>query len=147
ASATYLKLTAPHFRYERAEGPSSPIRMTIPPEVWKGVTTTAGATDWVNAAVTKLSSGAASGPITERWLIAKAKLKGMVYYNSYQSALAMGSGAVLRIKLGGQAELVASGCTVCHTVSANGKVLAAATSYSASSLYDLDLNGNATVRL
>src|SRR5262249_4414302 len=81
ASATYLKLSAPHFLYERFEGASTPTRVTIPPDVWNGVTRSAGATDWASASVTKLTLGAASGPATERWLIGQAKLKGIVYYN------------------------------------------------------------------
>jgi hypothetical protein len=149
ASATYLKLTAPHFSYERAEGASSPVRVTIPPEIWKGVTMTAGATDWVTAAVSKLSAGSVTGPIQENWLVAQGKLKGIVYYNSYNSAAAMGTGAILKVKLGQDFQLIplnGASCMVCHTVSASGSVLSTSLAIGRSAVYDLDTAGNATQR-
>jgi hypothetical protein len=123
ATTTYLKITAPSFSYQQFAAGTSPIRVTIPDPVWNGVTLTAGATDKVTVAVTKLSGGQAAGPATESWAIAQASLKGIVYYNTYKSPLAQ-NGGVMRIRAGGTAEVVQAGCTVCHSVSANGSVLA-----------------------
>ncbi|HEY3234991.1 MAG TPA: hypothetical protein VGJ84_09745 [Polyangiaceae bacterium] len=150
ADATYLKITLPHFTYEQAAKGSVPTQITIPDGVWKGMTMSTLGSDWVNVSASKLCAQQASALVTENWLIAPGKIKGIVYYNSYQSYLATtnGNGAVLRVRLGGQAEMVSppTQCTVCHSVSADGVVLATAISYNSSAIYDLDLAGNATRR-
>jgi hypothetical protein len=59
-------------------------------------------------------------------ILAQATIKGSLYYNSYNSELAVAGGSiggvVLLIPQGGQAELFISspGCNGCHTVSADG---------------------------
>jgi hypothetical protein len=88
------------------------------------------------------SKGAvAYGPLTLKWKVASAPLKGIVYYNSYGTKLAMNytgakpnngpfGGATLAIR-GNSTDptLVAGGtgdssyCRVCHSVAANGSVL------------------------
>ncbi|MFO0677464.1 MAG: hypothetical protein U0169_13095 [Polyangiaceae bacterium] len=64
--------------------------------------------------------------------VAQGSLKGVVYYNSYDSKLARAGaekdyGAIMRIRPGATAEVYqggqAGGCTVCHNVSANGNVI------------------------
>jgi hypothetical protein len=122
-TTTYLKITAPSFSYQQFAAGATPFRVTIPDAIWKGVTLTAGAADKVIVSVTKLSGGQAAGPIGESWAVAQASLKGIVYYNTYKSPLA-NNGGVMRIRAGGTAEVVQAGCTVCHSVSANGNVLA-----------------------
>ncbi|HEY3233931.1 MAG TPA: hypothetical protein VGJ84_04410 [Polyangiaceae bacterium] len=153
ASGSYLKITAPHFLYEAFNGASNPLQISIPPDVWKGLTYTAGGTDWVSVSVSKLSSGNVTGPVTEQWLIAQGKLKGIVYYNTYNSVTNPGFGAIIRVPLGGQANtlLTNSACgVVCHSVSANGKVLSTGVGITqtstSSAVYDLDTAGNATLR-
>jgi len=155
ATTTYLKITAPSFSYQQFAAGASPIRVTIPDPVWKGVTLTAGATDKVTVAVTKLSGGQAAGPATESWAIAQANLKGIVYYATYKSPLAQ-NGGIMRIRPGQTAEVVQAGCTVCHTVSANGGVLAVGSGNAPdergdwnpvdSASYDLSTAGTATQR-
>jgi hypothetical protein len=96
----------------------------------------------VTVKLTFAKGGAAYGPITEKWKVANAPLKGIVYYNSYGTRLAKNyggalgpgdgrfGGATLAIK-GGSTDpvLVAGGngdstyCRVCHSVAANGSVL------------------------
>ncbi|HEY3235023.1 MAG TPA: hypothetical protein VGJ84_09905 [Polyangiaceae bacterium] len=164
ADSTYLKISAPNFLYEGFDGPSSPTRITIPDDVWKGVTYTAGPTDSVNVSVTKMSAGAVSGPVQENWRIAQGKLKGIIYYNTYNSASTTGCpispsnpggncGAVMKVKLGSPYQMLLTNNTcgvVCHSVSANGKVLATGRGLDfntiESAIYDLDTAGNATVR-
>jgi hypothetical protein len=128
ATALRVAITTAHFDYVGLFGASSPVRVRLPADVWKGVTMSAGPSDWVDVSVTKLSASGVSGPVKESWLVAQGKLKGMLYYNSYTSALANGGG-VLRIKLGQDAQPLLSGCTVCHSVSANGNVLTAGIEY------------------
>jgi hypothetical protein len=124
ATSTFLKITAPSFSYQQFAAATNPVRVTLPEAIWKGLALTAGATDTVKVEVTKLAGGVATGPATESWIIAQASIKGIVYYNTYKSPLAQ-NGGVMRIQAGKTAEVVVSGCTVCHSVSANGSVLAA----------------------
>ena len=75
----------------------------------------------------------------------------MIYYNTYKSALT-NTGAVMRIKPGEDAEVLIGGCTVCHSVSAQGNVLAAGVEWGDSgnpkdsATFDLDADGTAPVR-
>jgi hypothetical protein len=134
ATATYLKITTAHFSYQGyAASTASPLQVTVPPDIWTGVTETAGAADAVQISVTKLSGGQASGPATESWRVAQDSLKGVIYYSTYRSPLTGGvtaanGGGLLRIRPGQQAEVVQPipKCSVCHSVSANGSVLALA---------------------
>src|ERR1019366_4730201 len=86
--------------------------------------------------VTKIAGGQVTGPITETWSIAQANLHGTVYYDTYTSQLASG-GATLYIKVGQPAKVLVGSCNTCHSVSANGNVLAASYGHSYDETYDL----------
>ncbi len=124
-----IDVDATGFHYEGFFPGSSPLRVTLPQSVWDGATRSAGASDSVVVGVTKLALGVAAGPITERFRIAQGELTGSIYYNSYDSRLA-GGAALLRVRIGETAEVVESGCTVCHSVSANGNRIATARRWS-----------------
>ena len=70
--------------------------------------------------------------------IADGELEGILYYNTYNSGIPAIGGSVMRVPLGGSFELVmgedgndaSTKCTVCHSVSANGKVLVAGLGWS-----------------
>ena len=130
ANATYLKLTTTNFSYQQFGAGGAPVRIIIPDAVWNGVTTTAGATDVVTAAVNERIGTTVTGPLTEKWQIAQGSLRGFIYYSTYKSPLlppSMNSGGgILRIQPGSNAAVVSSGCVVCHSISANGAVLSAA---------------------
>jgi hypothetical protein len=128
ATVTYLKVTAPNFSYQQFAMGSTPTRVTIPEPVWRGLGLTAGPKDTVAVEVTKQSAGQITGPIKEGWIFAQASLKGIVYYGTYRSPLAP-SGGVMSVRPGQGAQVVQAGCTVCHSVSANGNVLSAALNY------------------
>jgi hypothetical protein len=161
ADATYLQISTQHFSYERFSGASNPVRITLPEAVWRGLTLTAGASDQLTVTATKRSGAQVSGPVTQAWRIAPASLKGIIYYSTYKTKLAEGSGAIMRVRPGGNAEVVQSGCTVCHSVSANGNVLATGIEYYAvpgapateaddnpvdSAAYDLSPDGTSSSR-
>jgi hypothetical protein len=164
ATATYLKITTKHFSYQGYGAAAAvPLQVTIPADIWTGVTSTAGANDAVQIAVSKLSGGQASGPVTQSWYVAQDSLKGVIYYSTYRSPLTGGvtaanGGGLLRIRPGQQAEVVQPipKCAVCHSVSANGSVLALGRDNQAdehgewnpvdSSTYDLGATGNVTMR-
>jgi hypothetical protein len=127
ADLTYLKLAAPHFLYEQFAKGAVPTQITIPQAVWDGLTLTAGPTDSVTASVSKSCTGQVTGPAGEAWHIAPGKLKGVVYYATYASPDFNNLSGIIRLRLGSQAERflqVDGQCTVCHSVSANGEVLA-----------------------
>jgi hypothetical protein len=152
ANATYLAIKLPFFNYQQFAAGGAPIRATIPELIWRGITLTAGAVDSVEVSLTKRSGTEVTGPITEAWSIAPASLKGIIYYNTYKSPLTA-NGGIMRIRAGQNAEVVQSGCTVCHSVSANGSVLAAGINYSLpdlnptdSATYDLGPTGTLSLR-
>ena len=120
-----------------ASTPTAAGQLHAPADVWEhGRRTDAGAT--VDPFVVELTAARGrdshrSGP-RSRSTIAQATLKGSIYYNSYSSIrLAAGlggtrrGGAVLRIPRGKSAEgfLGMTGCTGCHSVSANGERMVA----------------------
>jgi hypothetical protein len=151
ADLSYVKLTTAKFSYEAFAATSGLTRVTLPEEVWRGVTLSAAAGEWVEVAVTKSSGGEITGPVTERWLVAPGSLKGIVYYNTYRSKLAGNNGAVMRIKPGETASVLQSGCTVCHGVSAHGNVMVAGVQWDqanavVSRAFDLPSNGGIALR-
>lgn len=156
ADAVRVTLQVGDFDYEGFFAGSSPVQVTLPQEAWEGMTLSAGATDSVTVGITKLAGGEVTGPVTQSYRIAQGKLKGSIYYNSYNSPLEGGSGAILRVRAGHDAELVRGGCAVCHSVSASGNRIATGLNWSdtqtitgtgnpiQSGTIDLDASGNAT---
>lgn len=124
-AADTLRITATvgDFSYEGYFGPTTRASATLPDDVWRALELSAGAGEDVAIGATKLVNAQVTGPATETWRIAQGDLKGIIYYNSYNSQLA-GGGAVLKIRPGTDAEVLQGGCTVCHSVSAQGNVLA-----------------------
>ena len=99
-----------------------------------------GASDPLTVEITTMTGGKVSGPITEHWTIAIGSLKGLIYYNTYTSAIAgmvsnsASNGAVMMLKPGQAAPtplLAIAGaapvgpCISCHSLSANGSMLVA----------------------
>lgn len=123
ADSTRVTLDSGDFHYEGFFAGASPLRIALPEDVWVGATASTGAGAALEVGVTKLSGGVATGPSTRSLFIAQGKLKGSIYYNSYNSKLASG-GAILRVRAGHDAEVVQGGCTVCHSVSAQGNRIA-----------------------
>ncbi len=131
AQAAYIHIKSNNFEYHGCFGPTDPLRIPLPANVWLALTTNAfGKMDPVNVELTTASGGKVSGPIKEAWEIAPATLKGAIYYNTYESPQALGNGAVMRIVPGQQRPevyLTETGlptlgpCKSCHALSANGR--------------------------
>ncbi|MEZ4367082.1 MAG: hypothetical protein R2939_12485 [Kofleriaceae bacterium] len=116
-----------------------------------GVDAVAGAGQDVVVDATKVVGTAVTGPTTQTWRVAQGDLKGIIYYNSYNSPLTGGAGGVLRVRPGGTAEVVQAGCSVCHSVSANGNVMVSGVSWGSgnpldSRSFDLDASGGSATR-
>ena len=139
-TATYVHITSKFVDYQGYFGGANPAQVTLSPATWKTITQSVLANDPVTVAVSKLSGGVASGPVTETWSIAQGSLKGTVYYDSYTSPLAGNNGATLKVKVGQQAQVLLAGCTTCHSVSANGNVLAASAGHATDQTWDLTNN-------
>ena len=151
ADATYVKISVGDFSYEAFATASGLTRVALPAEVWRGITLSAAPGEWVEVAVSKTTGGEVTGPVVQRWQIAPGSLKGFVYYNTYRSKLAGDNGAVMRIKPGETATVLQSGCTVCHSVSAQGNVMVAGVQWDqsnplASRAFDLPANGGIQLR-
>lgn len=114
-----------YMTYDGFFGASNPGRVTLDETRWKAITQSAGGADKVTIKLTKKSGTVVTGPVNETWTVAAANLKGTVYYNTYNTPQAGGSGALLKVRPGStqDAEVFMGGCTVCHSVSANGNVI------------------------
>ena len=148
-NSTYLKITTADYSYSAFAAATSPTRVTIPDAVWRGLTLSLGAADSVTVEVTKLTNADVTGPVRQHWSVAQGNLKGVIYYNTYRSTLAP-NGGVMRIQPGKDAQVLQSGCTVCHSVSSQGNVLVAGVNWDNnpidSEAFDLNADGTTKVR-
>ncbi len=147
--AMYVRVSFPGLEYQGFFGPSNPARIVFSPTVWEAIGLASnGAKDAVRVEVTKMTGGVVAGPVTENWTIATGSLKGTIYYETYGSTILGGplSVGIMQIQPGaGVPKMVKNGCgNVCHTASADGSTLVAATSLLASASYDLK-NGVSTI--
>ena len=139
----YVHITSASLDYKGYfNGASGPPQLALPAADWTAITAAAsGPKDPLVVDVTKVSGGLVTGPITESWPIAQGSLRGVVYYETYDSTLAGGVGSVgiMQIQPGSKAPTVLKkGCgNVCHTASADGSTLVAAQSLLSSASYDL----------
>jgi hypothetical protein len=93
---------------------------------WEALSNSSDGTD-LAVEISKLVGGQKYGPLTQTWRVATGKLHGTIYYNTYDSLLAGGTGAMMRIKGTSTApEVLIGNCTVCHSISADGSTAAAA---------------------
>jgi hypothetical protein len=132
ADAVYIHIHSNLFDYKGCLKPTGPNQLQLTDAVWSQATDrTGGASDPFQIELTTSSGGTVVGPITEKVVVAKATLKGSIFYNTYSTKLLPSTGAgpslasggaVLRITPGKAAEvfLGTSGCTGCHSVSASG---------------------------
>jgi hypothetical protein len=133
ADAVYVHIKSSQFEYRGCFKPTGANQLQLPQPVWEQATShTGGAADPFAVELTVSSGGVATGPVSQKLVVAQATLKGSIFYNSYTTKLLTGqsifggtSGAVLRIVPGKSAEvfLGQSGCTGCHSVSADGSRL------------------------
>jgi hypothetical protein len=144
----YVHVTFPGMDYKGFYAASSPPRLVFSPAVWTAITIASTGKPDVKVEVTKISGGQVKGPATETWTIARGSLRGTIYYETYDSQIAGGLGSVgiMKIQPGATAPtVIKSGCgNVCHTASADGSTLVAATSFIGTSA-SYDLTNNAAV--
>lgn len=148
------------FSFKGFYAAKNPASIVLPAEIWDAVTNSSDGTMEVTVEVTKLVGANVVGPTAQTWRIAAGDLKGIIYYNTYNSPSAGNTGAVMRIRPGAEAEVligvggkgVEKPCTVCHSVSAQGNVLVAGVEWGDSgnpkdsSSFDLLEDGTSPVR-
>lgn len=146
AQATYdavrITVTENAFTYDGffAKTATPFLHHPIPQAAWKQMLVSNSGED-VTVTLTFAKGGVAYGPVTEKWKVAAAPLKGTVYYNSYGTRLAKNyggaiggdgrfGGATLAVKGGSTDPVLVAGsdgnadaCRVCHSVAANGSAL------------------------
>ena len=139
-----VSLTAKNFSwngYYHLKNPAVP-QFPPPQDVWDAALLTASGST-LDLSVTKAAGGVAYGPVQETLKIAPGTLKGAVYYQTYEAPL----NGLYVVRPGDQqpATQLRSGCTVCHSVSANGKRLSTGAEVNdpnpaASGVYNVDLS-------
>jgi hypothetical protein len=136
-----------------------PPQLDLVADAWNAITLSAGANDPVTVQVTKMDqAGLVTGPITETGTIAQGSLKGLIYYNTYDSPLAEGDsgsqndqGAVMRLRPGDlQPQVFIGGalkgsCTVCHTLSANGSTMALSAGHAYDAVYTVSADASSPI--
>jgi hypothetical protein len=149
SDASYVKVTYDNLdtvNYEFATGPSGPGELRIPQTAWNEITRRTQSTGL--RVLLRTISGGAVNECEAAWSVAPGNMVGAVYYNTYDApGLAVtGNGAVMRLTLGQpQAEIyqeymqqtlpptnpgaipITGPCISCHSVSANGSTIVAAT--------------------
>ena len=161
ANAVWVKLSQANYTYEGtfsyaglpAGDPHRRVRLED--SVWRAMTQ-GNTGDPFKVEVKVLDpSGTVYGPITETLKIAAGNLKGIVYYNSYDSLITTNGGAqtggVIAIKPRSPDPVLAvpaqaGKCHVCHTLSADGSTLWAqdGDDYANGASYDLTKGGART---
>jgi hypothetical protein len=165
-SLVYVTATATNLSYEGVFAPTNTDHLAppfpqldLPADAWTAITLSAGTNDPVKIQVTKIDpSSQVTGPITESWTIAQGTLKGIVYYNTYDSPLAQGDsgsqndqGAVMRLHPGDTQPQVFIGgsakgsCTVCHTLSANGSTMSLSAGHSYDAVYAVSADASSPI--
>src|SRR5262249_2197720 len=123
-AAVYVHIHAGLFDYKGCLKPDAAGQVTLPQDVWDAAGShTQGPSDPFQIDLTTFTGGAATGPITEKIVIAQATISGSIYYNTYNSITGGGLGGVIeRIAPGQDAQffLRPLACTGCHSVSTNG---------------------------
>jgi hypothetical protein len=135
ADAVMLKMQSQKFTYQECFGATNPLRIAIGQDVWDSAGFYSnGPSDPLTVSLTVVSGGQVVGPVSETILFAQAAIKGAIYYNTYNSPLAQGNGAVLKIPAGAASPipfLTVAGapplgpCVSCHALSVNGSVMLA----------------------
>ncbi len=141
--SVYVHIKEKNFEYQGyfAANKTPFANLPIPQAVWDAATLSNGGEPFAISLV--FAQGASVfGPYTQNWTIAQAPLQGTIYYNSYGSALvknsdsndhygqqygagtlAIAPGAIAPARVAGiDSPGNGTGCRVCHTVSADGKI-------------------------
>jgi hypothetical protein len=151
ADSEYVHITSKTLDYKGyfGGGAAGKVSLSLSQKAWLAVTEAVGLGDAATVKVTKISGSSVAGPITETWPVAQGNIRGTVFYETYASQLISGgieSAGIMKIQPGASQPTVLKGMcgNVCHSASADGSTLVAATSLTASASYDVR-NGITTI--
>lgn len=150
AEQALVRFQSKHFTYDAFFGAANG-QIALDENRWRTITQSASGADTIKVSLTKKSGGVVVGPVEETWTIAPASLQGTVYYNTYDTPQAGGTGAILKVRPGSKddATILEAGCSVCHSVAANGTVITTGIDWGDgdpknSGMFTVDKSGNAT---
>jgi len=150
ATAISVHLTQNNYEFFGYYSGTNLVNAPVDAAAWRAATDSNGG-DPLTVELKITDGTTVLGPLTQHWMVAGSRLRGTVYYNTYNSKLNPGStngsdgnGAVLAIQPGASAPNLAvpalkGTCHVCHEVSADGSTLFAANSITSPTgvIYDL----------
>ena len=142
-----LQLKEKYFTYSEYFSQPPPAAHLVPQADWDAVESSgAGAkTDPLNVSLSRLANGQAYAPVQQTWHIAQGRLRGSVYYWELPDQCGNGDGRILRIKPDSDQPdqfFQPGACFGCHTVSRNGKRMAAEFTNGNGPLYTVALDQN-----
>jgi hypothetical protein len=141
ASAISVHIKGAHYDFTGFYAGSALINAPVDAVAWGAATNAAGA-DPITVELKVTDGSRVLGPLAMTWKIAPSRLRGSVYYNTYDSKLnggatngSDGNGSVLVIKPGDfkpdlAVPALKGKCHACHEVSRDGSTLFTATSVS-----------------
>jgi hypothetical protein len=131
----YVHLHSMLYDYQGCFKGTNPGRLALDQVEWAtAYAQSKGISDPVTVELSTVTGGTVTGPIKESWTFAKGSLKGSIYYNTYNSTIAGNNGAVMVLAAGATQPtallnipgVVPTGpCISCHSLSADGSMLAA----------------------
>jgi hypothetical protein len=142
-----LQLTEKYYTYTAFFSAPPPGRKLVPQADWDSVESSgAGAqVDPLSMKLARQSNGQTYQPATQTWHVAQGRLHGSIYYWELPDQCGNGNGRILRIKPDSDQPdefFQPGGCFGCHTVSRNGKRMAAEFSNGNGPLYTVALDQN-----
>ena len=142
-----LKITEKYYEYTEFFAAPPPSRHLVAEADWKSIAEsgTGSQSDPVGVALSRSSGGAVYEPVQQTWHVARGRLKGSVYYWELPDACGSGNanGRILRIKPDSPTVdefFTPGGCWGCHTVSRDGKKMAAEFNDGNGPMYTLNLD-------
>jgi hypothetical protein len=131
----YVHITSQLYEYQGCYKGTNPGQLTLPEIEWATAfaQSKGGSQDPVTVELSTITGSTVSS-IKETWLFAKGSLRGTIYYNTYNSTIAGNNGAVMMLPAGATKPtallnipgVVPTGpCISCHSLSADGSMLAA----------------------
>jgi hypothetical protein len=131
----YLELHGAYFDYAGFLDVAPQLK--ISQAAWDALAASSDGND-IDVSLSKLVADEKVGPLKQTWQVAKGKLLGTIYYNTYDSILAGYTGAIMRIKGGSlMPEVLVGNCTGCHSISSDGSTAAAANHSGMGGIFDL----------
>src|SRR5258708_22382740 len=126
ADGVYLHMKSQAFEYKGCFGSNSAQQLLVPNGMpnfpWSAAWEhNSGAGDLLTVELTTIAGGKVSGPVVQKWTFAKGSLKGVLYYNTYNSNL-LGGGDGGGVQNGAVIQIAPTGASPSWLISIPGSV-------------------------